>query len=170
MKKVTLIIWLIIFGFIALLIFQNQDFFMTRHSLRLNLGVVQEYQTPELPIAVAFIVFFVAGLVIAYLFNFSTRFKARRTHKKLNAKIASHQDEVSNLKRELDTLKGVETPAAEQADETKTVTKTDSDQIIELTSDRLVENPADQPDNSSADNQDDKTAKVSEDETDKKQS
>ena len=169
MKKVTLIIWLIIFGFIALVIYQNNDFFMNKHSFHLNLGVIQPYQTPEMPIAIAFVVFFFAGLVISYLFNFSTRFKARRTTKKLNAAIATQQDEVSNLKRELDTLKGTDTPAAEQ-DDTKKEAKAGSDQIIELTSDSLVKNPADLPGNSSTDNQDEKAAKDSEDKADEKKS
>ena len=140
MKKATLIVWVIILGFIALVIFQNQSFFMTNQSLRLNLGVINEYQTPELPIAVVFIFFFFSGIVIAYLFSFSTRFKARRTTKKLNATIASHKDEVTKLTRELDTLKGQETPTVEQSTETKTGTE----DIIELTDDRLVKNPGDQ--------------------------
>lgn len=168
MKKATLIIWAIIFVFIALVIFQNQTFFMTKHSLRLNLGVINEYHTPELPIAVVFIFFFFSGLVIAYLFNFSTRFKARRTAKKLNAAIATHQDEVSGLKRELDSLKGLDTTVEEQAAEMKTETKTDNDQIIELTSDSLVKNPTDLPGKYSTDNHDEKAAKDSEDKTDKK--
>ena len=52
MKKATLIIWVIIFGVIALLIFQNKAFFLTNQSLRVNLGIVKAYQTPELPIAI----------------------------------------------------------------------------------------------------------------------
>ncbi len=166
MKKATLIIWLIIFGFIALVIFQNQAFFMTKHSLRLNLGVMAEYHTPELPIAVVFILFFLAGLVVAYLFNFSNRFRARRTAKKLQAALASHKDEASDLKRELDTLKGLETPAADQTAETKT----DTDPIIELSGDSLVESPAEQPDKSSIDKQEANPAKDSEDESGKKKS
>ena len=165
MKKATLIIWAIIFVFIALVIFQNQTFFMTKHSLRLNLGVINEYHTPELPIAVVFIFFFFSGLVIAYLFNFSTRFKARRTVKKLNATITSHQDEVAELKHELDTLKGLETPASEPAAETKT----DADPIIELSSDSLVKNPADQPGKTSIDRQETNFAKDSEDKSSKKE-
>lgn len=142
MKKATLIVWVIILGFIALVIFQNQTFFMTNHSLRLNLGVINEYHTPEMPIAVVFIFFFFSGIVIAYLFGLSTRFKARRTAKKLNAAIISHKDEAAKLKSELNTLKGQDTPAtsSQQTAETKTGT----DGIIELTGDRLVENPADQ--------------------------
>ncbi len=142
MKKATLIVWVIILGFIALVIFQNQTFFMTNHSLRLNLGVINEYHTPEMPIAVVFIFFFFSGIVIAYLFGLSTRFKARRTAKKLNAAIISHKDEAAKLKSELNTLKGQDTPATSSQQEAEN--KTGTDGIIELTGDRLVENPADQ--------------------------
>jgi uncharacterized integral membrane protein len=140
MKRVTLAIWVIILGFIALVIFQNQDFFMSHHSLRLNLGLYNGVLPPDLPIAVVFLFFFFCGLVISYLFSFSNRFKARRTVKKLNAAIATQKSEVTELKSELDTLKGQETPAVQQAADSKT----DTEEIIELTGDRLVENPADQ--------------------------
>jgi uncharacterized integral membrane protein len=166
MKKATLIIWVIIFGFMALVIFQNQTFFMTKHSLRLNLGVVNEYHTPEMPIAVVFIFFFFSGLVIAYLFGFLTRFKAKRTTKKLNAAITSHEGEVAELKRELNTLKGLGTPAAGQGAETKA----DSDAIIELTGDSLVEKSADPPGKSSIDKQETNSAKDSKDKSSKKKS
>ena len=158
MKKATLIVWVIILGFIALVIFQNQTFFMTNHSLRLNLGVINEYHTPEMPIAVVFIFFFFSGIVIAYLFGLSTRFKARRTAKKLNAAIISHKDEAAKLKSELNTLKGQDTPApsSQQAAETKTGT----DEIIELTGDRLVENPADQQEANPAKDSKDKKSKT----------
>jgi len=157
MKKATLIVWVIILGFIALVIFQNQTFFMTNHSLRLNLGVINEYHTPEMPIAVVFIFFFFSGIVIAYLFGLSTRFKARRTAKKLNAAVISHKDEAAKLKRELNTLKGQDTPApsSQQTAETKTGT----DGIIELTGDRLVENPADQQEANPAKDSKDKMSK-----------
>ena len=142
MKKATLIVWVIILGIIALVIFQNQTFFMTHHALQLNLGVVSGTLPPNLPIAVVFIFFFFSGLVIAYLFGLSTRFKARRTIKKLNATIMSHENEAAALQKELHTLKEKETTAAQQAAESKT----DTDEIIELTGDRLVENPADRQD------------------------
>ena len=155
MKKATLIVWVIILGFIALVIFQNQTFFMTSHSLRLNLGVINEYHTPEMPIAVVFIFFFFSGIVIAYLFGLSTRFKARRTIKKLNATIMSQKNEAAELQRELKTLKEKETTAVQQAAETKTGT----DEIIELTGDRLVENPADRQDANPAKDSKDKNNK-----------
>ncbi len=39
MKKATLILWVIIFGFIALFIFQNQTFFLAKNAFNLNLGI-----------------------------------------------------------------------------------------------------------------------------------
>jgi uncharacterized integral membrane protein len=106
MKKLTLIIWAIIFGLIALVIFQNQAFFLAKQSLRVNLGIIDAYYSPELPNAVILIIFFLAGLVIAYVFNFPVRFRARQTIKKLNAKLATRDEEMSELKREIQNLKG----------------------------------------------------------------
>ncbi len=110
MKKATLILWVIIFGVIALLIFQNQAFFLGNQSLQVNLGVTEAYHTPELPIAILVLLFFLTGVAIAYLFSLSARFKARRTIKKLNTTLAAHNDEVAGLRREIDSIKGIETP------------------------------------------------------------
>ena len=117
MKKATLILWVIIFGVIALLIFQNQAFFLSNQSLRVNLGVTEAYHTPELPIAILVLLFFLTGIAIAYLFSLSSRLKARRTIKKLNTTIGSHNAEVTGLRREIDSLKGIETP--EDTDDTQ---------------------------------------------------
>ncbi len=62
------------------------------------------------------LVFFIAGLIIAYLFNFPARFKAKRTIKKLNTTVASYLNERAELKSEINTLKGLETPVDGQAD------------------------------------------------------
>ena len=117
MKKATLILWVIIFGVMALLIFQNQDFFLESKSLQVNLGVTGPHSTPELPIAILVLLFFLTGLLIAYLFSLSARLKARRAIKKLNTTLASHNDEVAGLRREIDSLKGIETP--EDTDDTQ---------------------------------------------------
>ena len=119
MKKATLIVWVIIFGFIALVIFQNQKFFLARQSLYLNLGIFAPYNSPELPNALIFLLFFCAGLLIAYLFGLSARFKAKRNIKRLNATIAAHLAELSKLRSEINTLKGIGTPVDEQADTIK---------------------------------------------------
>jgi hypothetical protein len=166
MKKVTVIIWAIIIIVIAFFFNDNWAFFS--QDMSPNVRFIEGPIKP-LPTFVYFIIFFFFGFILAYLFNFSIRFKGRRAVKKLNATIAKQENEMAELKRELDTLKGTDTPAAEQ-DGTKTETKSDSDQIIELTSDSLVKNPADLPGSSSTDNQDEKTAKDSEDKADEKKS
>jgi len=132
MKKATLIIWVIIFGFIALVIFQNQTFFLAKQTVRINLGVFQEYHSPELPNAILVLIFFFAGLLIAYLFSISARFKAKRTIKKLSATITSHNDELSELKREINALKGIETPEEDQADTVADTVKIDMDKTQKI--------------------------------------
>ena len=136
MKKATLIIWAIIFGVIALVIFQNQDFFLTNQSLRINLGVMEEYHTPELPLAILILIFFLTGIIIAYLFNISARFKAKRTIKKLNTTIASHNAEVAVMRREIDSLKGIETPEDGKA----------TDATLKLSGDSLADTQTENPD------------------------
>ena len=117
MKKGTLIIWVIIFGFMALVLFQNKAFFLeTKTAISLNLGITEAYQSPELPNAVLVLFFFVCGIIIAYLFSLSTRFKAKRMIKKLNTTVASHLNELSELKSEISKLKGIEPPVDEKAD------------------------------------------------------
>ena len=113
MKKATLIVWVIIFGFIALVIFQNQTFFLAKSSLGLNLGIIEKYHSPELHNAVVFLIFFFFGLTVTYLFSLPARFKAKRTIKKLNTTIAAHINQVAELKSEINTLKGIEAPADE---------------------------------------------------------
>ena len=163
MKKATVIIWAIITVIIGIVFYDNWDIISNKTSLSIRFV---ETPLPPLPIFVYFIIFFFFGFIIAYFFNFSTRFKARRTIKKLNAALTSHQDEVAKLKGEINTLKGLETPTVEQAAETKT----DSDAIIELTGDSLVEKPADQPGKSSLDKQEANPAKDSKDKSSQKKS
>ena len=119
MKKATLIIWVIIFGFIALVFFQNQSFFMARQALSLKLGVLEPMQSPAMPNAVIALIFFFAGLLIAFLFSISARFKANRTIKKLNATITAHNGELAELKSEIDKLKGIDTTPESQSDTIK---------------------------------------------------
>ena len=139
MKKATLIIWVIILGFIALVIFQNQTFFLAKNSFGLNLGIFEEYLSPELPNAVVFLIFFFCGVIIAYLFSFSARFKAKRTIKKLNTTIASNINELDQLKLEINTLKGIEAPVDEQAD----TVKLDLNTTQKITAESTPESPAD---------------------------
>jgi uncharacterized integral membrane protein len=119
MKKATLIIWVIIFGFIALVIFQNQSFFLAKQTLRINLGVFEEYHSPVMPNAVIGLIFFFTGMLIAYLFSISARYKAKRTIRKLNATITAHNGELAELKSEIDKLKGIGSTPEDPSDTIK---------------------------------------------------
>ena len=165
MKKATLIIWFIIFGFLALVIFQNQTFFLTNQSLRINLAVTDEYHSPELPIAVLFLMFFIFGIIISYLFGFSTRFKANRTIKKLNATMASHNEEVVELRRQINSLKGIEeTPTADQ----NAKTRLDTDVTQKINNQSVEEDPAEKTERFSIDNKAFNPTETMEDKSSKK--
>ena len=163
MKKATVVIWAIITVLIGIVFYDNWEIISNKISL--NLRFI-EMPLPPLPIFVYFIIFFFFGFIIAYLFNFSTRFKARRNTKKLNAAITAREGEVADLKGELNTLKGLETPAAGQAAEIKT----DSDPIIELSGDSLVKNPTDPSGKAANDKMGTNPATDSEDKSSKKKS
>ena len=157
MKKATVVIWAIITVLIGIVFYDNWEIISNKISLTIR---IVEKPLPPLPIFVYFIIFFFFGFIIAYLFNFSTRFKTRRNIKKLNATIVAHEAEVAKLKDELNTLKELETPAADANPK--------ADAIIELTGNNLVENPANQPDQSSSDKKETNPAQDSEDKSSKK--
>ena len=112
MKKAKIAFWLILLGFIALLTYQNWDFFMSEHRLRLDLFVTEEFSTPLLQNAILFLFFFLAGLVISYFITLFERFKSKKTIKKLNAALETNQKQLDELKKEIALLKGETPPIA----------------------------------------------------------
>jgi len=104
MKKAKVLLWLIIIGFIALIIYQNKDFFMTRHSFGIDL-LVFNYQSPEVYSAVLFLLFFILGLLIAYFFGLFERFKASKTIKALAATNSSLEKTLASFKNDLASIK-----------------------------------------------------------------
>ncbi len=109
MKKIKLVFWLILIAFLALLSYQNWEYFMSQHGLRIDLFVV-EYHTPPLQNAVLLLIFFFAGLLIAYFFTLFERFKSQRTIKSLTASIEMSEKLLDGLKQEIQTLKGEPPP------------------------------------------------------------
>jgi uncharacterized integral membrane protein len=104
MNKTKIGFWALIVIFIALLIYQNQGFFMTKQSLSFKLV---DYRTPDLSIAIIFIAFFVAGVLIDVLFSLPERMKAKKMINSLNETIQSQNHEIETYKNELAQLKGV---------------------------------------------------------------
>jgi len=93
MNKVKATFWVIVLGFILLIFFQNQNFFLAKQSIHINLVFVK-YQIPAMPTAILFFAFFIAGLIISYFLNIFERFRFRKMIKILNATVESQRKEI----------------------------------------------------------------------------
>jgi hypothetical protein len=112
MKKAKIAFWLILIGFLGLLGYQNYDFFMSQHGLRINLLFVQ-YDTPQLQNAILFLIFFFTGLLISYFIMLFERFKSKKIIKTLNTALDMNQKQLDELKKEVHLLKGETAPIAD---------------------------------------------------------
>lgn len=124
MKKVKLAIWVVIIAFVAILIYQNQDFFLSVQSLRLNLLFAQ-YQSPEIKVVFLSFVLFVAGLLLGAYFILVYHLKIKKKVKALNAQVNSQGDQITTLENELKQFRPAPTPAPDPAEET--VSEPDAD-------------------------------------------
>ena len=109
MKKVKIAFWIIVFGFVGLVIFQNRGFFMTPNSLIVDLGFIR-YVTPMLANAIFFVAFFLVGVLISYFFGLFRHFKDAKTIKTLKAKETSLVETVSSLEKQLQATKATLEP------------------------------------------------------------
>ena len=109
MKKVKIAFWIVVFGFVGLVIYQNKDFFMAKSQLVLNLGFFY-YETPFLANAIYFVAFFLVGILISYFFSLFKHFKDAKTIKSLKAKEASLVDAVASLEKQLASRPAVTEP------------------------------------------------------------
>lgn len=111
MNKTKLFVWLLLLGLLALLAFQNRPFLLdTRQSLRLYLGILPEYRSPDLPVVVFMVFFFVLGMLFTYFFGMPERMRQRKSIKRLSANADSQEKEIASLKVEVANLKGIGTP------------------------------------------------------------
>jgi len=76
MKKVKIVLGIICLGFIAIIFFSNKDYFLAKQGIQINIPFTEPFQIKELPNAVYFLVFFLAGFLIAYFISLSERFKS----------------------------------------------------------------------------------------------
>ena len=124
MKKVKIILWIIFLGFIAIIFYSNKDyFFYTKQSMQILVPFAKSYEFQEMPNIIYFLVFFLVGFLIAYFISLSERFKSKKTIKNLNAAATSQLEEISVLKKEIDSLKGG-TSNSKTASEEKDITET----------------------------------------------
>lgn len=114
MKKVKIIVWIIVVVLVGLLFFQNQDFFLNKQGIKLNI-YVDAYQSPPLPLVVWFVIVLLIGLLASYFFGLPERFRLKKTIKGLNAKIDAQVEMISQIRSELESrtaLPDEKTPAA----------------------------------------------------------
>ena len=105
MRKVKIVLWIILLGFLAIVFFSNQDYFLAKQSIQIKIPHIATKSFKEMPNAVYFLVFFVIGFLVSYFFSLSERFKSKKTIKNLNAAATSQLQEISGLKKEIDSLK-----------------------------------------------------------------
>ena len=105
MKKFKLALWAIFLGLIAIIFFSNKDYFMAKQGFQIDLFYTEPFLIQELPNVIYFLIFFLAGFLIAYFISLSERFKSKKTIKNLNAAATSQLEEISVLKKEIDSLK-----------------------------------------------------------------
>ena len=97
MNKIKAFFWIVLVGFILIVFFSNLDLFLQSQPINLNFGI-KDYQLPALPTAALFLVFFVAGLLVAYFSNLPERYRLRKTIKNLKATIESQDKEILRIR------------------------------------------------------------------------
>jgi uncharacterized integral membrane protein len=118
MKKLKFVLWVIIIGFITIIFFSNKEYLLAKQVLQIDLMYSEPFHTMELPNAVFFLVFFLAGFLIAYFISLSARFKSKKTIKNLNAATTSQLEEIAALKKELESLQSGSSEHTAQPEET----------------------------------------------------
>lgn len=104
MKKFKYAFWLLLVGFLGLLVYQNQGVFLAKHQLDINLGFVQ-YHVPEVYSILIIAVFFFGGILLAYAASLFERYRAHRQIKSLKQTVDAYTGTITKLKQEVDGLK-----------------------------------------------------------------
>jgi len=105
MRNFKIGFWAVIFGLMGIVIFQNQDFFMVKQSLSIDL-IFKRYETPGLLRAILFGAIFLTGFIISYIFTLIDRLRFRKVVKSLGTEIASQNKNIASLINELESVKG----------------------------------------------------------------
>lgn len=108
MKKLRYMFWLILIGFLVVLVYQNLGFFSSLHSLHINLGFY-ERSTPDLATGAIIAIFVGVSVLLMMMLYFASRFenyRAKKTIKELRAGMEESTDTISKLTAEVEMLKG----------------------------------------------------------------
>ncbi len=97
--KLRLSIWTLIIFSMALIIYQNREFYLSEQTLTLNLYVA-EFGLPPLANVTQALFFFLGGIVLACVSLYHERFQLRREIKNLNTAFHSCAQQVTSMKPE----------------------------------------------------------------------
>lgn len=95
--KIRLIIWTMTIFTMALIVYQNREFYLREQTLSLNVYVA-EFGMPPLANVTQTLLFFLAGIVLACVTLYHERFKLRGEIKKLNTAFHSCAQQVASMK------------------------------------------------------------------------
>lgn len=104
MNKVKTTFWLVLFGFFMLIFFQNPLLFQSQQSIQINLYLFDEFKSPEVPVAVFFLGFFLLGFIISYFSSFAERLRFKKKIKSLSAAVDSRMPTIPSTEQEAGTL------------------------------------------------------------------
>jgi uncharacterized integral membrane protein len=106
MKKVKLVVWMLIIALVAIVIYQNRDFFWdSKKSLAVDLAFAK-YQIPEVEHLIIFGAFFAAGFLLGIYFLISRGLKKKKLVKALKAQVKEQTEKADTLEEELRALRG----------------------------------------------------------------
>lgn len=107
MKKIKMVLWLIVFGLIALVAYQNSAYFTYQQALSVELPIIaKHYQTPSLPNIVFLLLFFGVGVLACFFLGLPGRMRTKRELRSLKMTVNSQMDIIAALKKELELVKG----------------------------------------------------------------
>lgn len=94
--KARLFVWGAVTAAFALIVYQNQEYYLSEQTLSLNL--MTPIDIPPMTNVIHALIFFLAGLFLASVSLYHERFKLRRRIKKLDTAFSSCAVEVAEIK------------------------------------------------------------------------
>ena len=102
--KIALIPVVFIIALLALMVWQNIDYFMTKQALTLNFKF-KVYTIPETANLIYWSICFFTGFLLSYFASLAFRFKTQKKLKLQAQTIKNYRETVDDLKNEVDKIK-----------------------------------------------------------------
>ena len=100
MKKVKITVWVIVLAIIAIVIYQNREFFFAKQSLVFNY-LFGTLNTPDFYIILLYIAFFFGGFIFASYFIVLNLVKSKKKINMLQTDINNKLEKISALESEI---------------------------------------------------------------------